>query len=45
LGFENSEEYKDKCEEFASCLNLNLCYKKGSIKLLEDTINESLKNL
>jgi hypothetical protein len=45
LGFEDKTEYKTKCEDFASCLNLGLCYRKGTLKLLENTIKESIKDL
>lgn len=45
LGFEDKAEYKNKCEDFSSCLNLDLCYRKGTLKLLEDTIKKSLKDL
>jgi hypothetical protein len=45
LGFEDKAEYTTKCEDFSSCLNLDLCYRKGTLKLLENTIKESLKDL
>jgi len=45
LGFEDITEYKTKCEDFSSCLNLDLCYRKGTLKLLENTIKQSLKDL
>ncbi|KYC44661.1 MAG: hypothetical protein APG10_01538 [Candidatus Methanofastidiosum methylothiophilum] len=45
LGFEDSVEYKAKCEDFSSCLNLDLCYREGTLKLLEDTIRDSLIDL
>ena len=45
LGFEDNTEYKAKCEDFASCLDLGLCYRKGTLKLLENTIKESIKDL
>ncbi|NMC59815.1 MAG: DUF1638 domain-containing protein [Candidatus Methanofastidiosa archaeon] len=45
LGFEDSAEYKNKCEKFSSCLNLSLSYRKGTMKLLEGTIKEALKSI
>jgi hypothetical protein len=45
LGFEDKTEYITKCEDFSSCLNLDLCYRKGTLDLLENTINEALKDL
>jgi len=45
LGIENDSEYKSKCEDFASCLNLDLCYRKGTLELIESAIKESLIDL
>ena len=45
LGIENDSEYKSKCEDFASCLNLGLCYRKGTLELIESAIRESLIEL
>ncbi len=44
LGFED-EDYNDKCKDFASCLNLSLEYKKGTMRILEKAIDNSLKDL
>lgn len=44
LGFEE-DEYCDKCEDFAACLNLSLEYKKGTTKILEKAIDNSLEDL
>jgi len=45
LGFEDNSEYEHKCEDFASSLDLSLCYRKGTLKLLENTVIQSIKEL